>query len=80
MITMKPESRELLTKARAALKALGLNDSSFSGLVRAEMCEEQSEYCDGDIDWESIVSENASDSYNYVVDEFRDAHEHLEGV
>ena len=44
MITMKPESRELLTKARAALKALGLNDSGFSGLVRAEMCEEQSEY------------------------------------
>ena len=80
MITMKPESRELLTKARAALKALGLNDSSFSGLVRAEMCEEQSEYCDGDLDWENMVSENASDSYSYVVDEFRDAHEHLEGV
>jgi hypothetical protein len=80
MITMKPESRELLTKARAALKALGLNDSSFSGLVRAEMCEEQSEYCDGDIDWENMVSENASDSYNYVVGEFRDAHDHLEGV
>lgn len=80
MITMKPESRELLDKARAALKALGLNDSSFSGLVRAEMCEEQSEYCDGDIDWENMVSENASDSYNYVVDEFRDAYDHLEGV
>ena len=44
------------------------------------MCEEHSEYCDGDIDWENMVSENASDSYNYVVDEFRDAHEHLEGV
>ncbi len=80
MITMKPESRELLEKARAALKALGLDDSGFSGLVRAEMCEEQSEYCDGDMDWESMVQENASDAYEYVRDEFRDAYEHLEGI
>lgn len=80
MITMKPESRALLTKARAALQELGLDDNHFAGLVRAEMCEEQSEYCEGDLDWESMVRENASDSYDYVVDEFRDAYDHLEGV
>jgi hypothetical protein len=80
MITMKPGSRELLTRARAALAALGIDDATYAGLRRAEMCEDQSEYCDHSLEWEEMVRENASDSYDYVVDEFRDAYDHLEGI
>lgn len=78
MITMKPKSRELLDQARAALAALGLTDTSYAALVRAELCEEQSE--EHEMGWEEMVEANCEDSRDYVIDEYRDALAYLDGV
>lgn len=78
MITMKPESRELLGKARTALAALGLDEYSLTALWRAELCEEQHE--EHEMSWEQMVEANAEDSRDFVVDQYRDALAHLDGV
>lgn len=78
MITMKPESRELLEKARVALAALGLDEHRLAALWRAELCEEQHE--EYEMSWEQMAEANAEDAHDFVIDQYRDAVQHLDGV